>query len=99
AEDVDRAVVAARGALESWTDSTPGERAGMLLQLADRLESNKQYLSDVESANVGKPAQFVGLDLDFAIDNLRFFAGAARSLEGRAAGGDLRGYTSMLARQ
>ena len=68
-EDVDRAVTAARDAFGDWMDSTPGERAGMLLKLADRLEENKQYLSDLESANVGKPAQYVGLDLDFSIDN------------------------------
>jgi len=98
-EDVDRAVKAARDAFGDWMDSTPGERAGMLLKLADRLEENKQYLSDLESANVGKPAQYVGLDLDFSIDNLRFFAGAARTLEGRAAGEYMRGYTSMLRRE
>jgi len=99
AEDVERAVGAARAAFRSWMDSTPGERAQMLLQLADRVEANKKYLSDLESVNVGKPAQYVGLDLDFAIDNLRFFAGAARALEGRATGEYLRGYTSMLRRE
>ena len=98
-EDVDRAVTAARDAFGDWMDSTPGERAGMLLKLADRLEENKQYLSDLESANVGKPAQYVGLDLDFSIDNLRFFAGAARTMEGRASGEYMRGYTSMLRRE
>ena len=98
-EDVDRAVGAARDAFGGWAESTPGERAGMLLALADRLEKNKEELSELESRNVGKPASVVGLDLDFATDNLRFFAGAARVLEGRAAGEYLRGSTSMIRRE
>ena len=99
AADVDAAVTAARRAFTSWIDSTPGERAGMLLKLADRLEANKDELTALESANVGKPMQFAPLDIDFSIDNLRFFAGAARMGEGKAAGEYLRGYTSMLRRE
>jgi 1-pyrroline dehydrogenase len=99
AEDVDRAVSAARAAFGGWSETTPGERSAMLLKLADAIESNAEELGAIESRDVGKPMSAVGLEVEFAVDNLRFFAGAARMLEGRATGEYMRGYTSMLRRE
>ena len=101
AEDVDRAVKAARAAFENgWSTTTPGERAGMLLKLADTIEEHADELSELESANAGKPiAAFRGDEIPFMVDNLRFFAGAARCLEGRAAGEYVSGYTSIIRRE
>ena len=97
--DVDRAVEAAKNALPEWLETTPGERAGMLLQLADALEEHADELCRAESANVGKPMGIVVDEIPVAADNLRFFAGAARNLEGKAAGEYMRGYTSMIRRE
>ena len=96
--DVDVAVQAAEGAFEDWADTPPGERAERLLQLADRVAANAEELAQLESANVGKPINVARDEIPFVVDNLRFFAGAARVLEGRATGEYLRGYTSMLRR-
>jgi 1-pyrroline dehydrogenase len=98
AEDVDAAVGAAAGAFSSWAATTPGERSAALLALADRIEEHADELVALESLNVGKPIAAVPEELGFAVDNLRFFAGGARLLEGRAAGEYLTGYTSMLRR-
>jgi betaine-aldehyde dehydrogenase len=99
-EDVDRAVKAARAAWESFGVTTPGERALMLLRLADALEEHSDEIAELESANAGKPLQaFKDDELPAAADNLRFFAGAARCLEGKAAGEYLEGYTSMIRRE
>ena len=98
-KDVDRAVESAAGALEKWMDSTPGERSLMLLKLADRIEQHAEELAQLESENVGKPIGLARSELPFLIDNLRFFAGACRCLEGRAAGEYLAGYTSMIRRE
>jgi 1-pyrroline dehydrogenase len=97
--DVDRAVAAAKGALPEWLETTPGERALMLLKLADALEEHADELCRVESANVGKPMGIVVDEIPVSADNLRFFAGAARNLEGKAAGEYMRGYTSMIRRE
>jgi acyl-CoA reductase-like NAD-dependent aldehyde dehydrogenase len=97
--DVDRAVEAAKNALPEWLESTPGERAGMLLQLADALEEHADELTRTESTNVGKPMGIVVDEVPVAADNLRYFAGAARNLEGKAAGEYMRGYTSMIRRE
>jgi 1-pyrroline dehydrogenase len=97
--DVDRAVEAAKSALPEWLETTPGERAGMLLKLADALEEHADELCRVESANVGKPMGIVVDEIPVSADNLRFFAGAARNLEGKAAGEYMRGYTSMIRRE
>ncbi len=101
AEDVDRAVNAARRAFESgWSTTTPGERAAALLQLADAIEAHGDELAELEADNAGKPIEaFKADELPFMADNLRFFAGAARCLEGRAAGEYLSGYTSMIRRE
>jgi 1-pyrroline dehydrogenase len=98
AADVEAAVSAARAAFDVWRATTPGERSAALLQLADRIESHRDELVRLESRNVGKPVAAVPEEVDFAIDNLRFFAGAARVLDGRATGEYLAGYTSMLRR-
>jgi betaine-aldehyde dehydrogenase len=100
AEDVDRAVKAARAAFEDWSTTTPGERAAALLKLADAIEEHADEISDLESDNAGKPRQaFHDDEIPFMVDNLRFFAGAARCLEGRAAGEYTAGYTSIIRRE
>jgi betaine-aldehyde dehydrogenase len=101
AEDVDRAVNAARAAFDDgWATTTPGERAGMLLKLADTIEEHAAEIAELESANAGKPiAAFRDDEIPFMVDNLRFFAGAARCLEGRAAGEYVSGYTSIIRRE
>ena len=104
-EDVDRAVNAARKAFdETWFDTTPGERQAMMLKLADAIDEHAEEIGRIESDNVGKPFQSVMNDeMPVMTDHLRFFAGAARVLEGRAVGeyfkmdGTL--YTSMLRRE
>ena len=98
-DDVDAAVERARQALPEWLDATPGERAELLLKLADVLEENAAELSAIESRNVGKPAMVARDEVPFAADNLRFFAGAARNLEGKSAGEYIKGYTSMVRRE
>jgi 1-pyrroline dehydrogenase len=99
AADVDRAVEAAKQALPEWLDSTPGERAELLLKLADLIDANAEELAEIESRNVGKPLPYARDELPVCSDNLRFFAGAARILEGRSAGEYMRGYTSMIRRE
>jgi 1-pyrroline dehydrogenase len=97
--DVDRAVEAAKRAWPEWRDTTPQERAEMLLKLADAIDAHADDLARVESQNVGKPLAYARDEMPVCSDNLRFFAGAARCLEGRATGEYMRGYTSMLRRE
>jgi 1-pyrroline dehydrogenase len=98
--DVDRAVKAARKAYSEWFETTPRERSEMLLKLADAILADAEELANIESANVGKPrALFLSEELGVCADNLRYFAGAARILEGKAAGEYMRGYTSMIRRE
>ena len=99
AADVDRAVEAAARALPEWLDTTPGERAELLLKLADIMEAHADELAELESMNVGKPLPLARDEIPVCVDNLRFFAGAARVLEGRSAGEYMRGYTSMIRRE
>ncbi len=99
AADVDAAVDAAKEALPEWLDSTPGERAALLLELATILEANAEELAEIESRNVGKPLAYARDEMPVSADNLRFFAGAARILEGRSAGEYMQGYTSMIRRE
>jgi aminobutyraldehyde dehydrogenase len=98
ARDVDVAVQAAEGAFESWAATPPNERALLLLRLADRVEEHAEELAQLESLNVGKPIAVAREEIPFAADHMRFFAGAARTLEGRAAGEYLEGYTSIIRR-
>jgi betaine-aldehyde dehydrogenase len=100
AEDVDRAVRAAREAFPGWATTTPGERAYALLKLADAIEQHADEIAELESDNAGKPiGAFREDEIPFMVDNLRFFAGAARCLEGRAAGEYMSGYTSIIRRE
>jgi 1-pyrroline dehydrogenase len=98
-EDADRAVQAAKAALPEWLDSTPRERAEILLKLADVIEENAEDLSQLESKNVGKPIAAARDEPSEIADNLRFFAGAARVLEGRSAGEYMSEHTSMIRRE
>ena len=99
AEDVDRAVQSAKKALPEWLETTPGERAEMLLKLAAVIDEHTDELAELESRNVGKPLSYARDEMPVCADNLRFFAGAARLLEGKAAGEYMRGYTSFLRRE
>jgi aminobutyraldehyde dehydrogenase len=99
AEDANHAVEAAKNALPEWLETTPGERAELLFKLADLIEENAEELAALESKNVGKPLSYARDEMPVSADNIRFFAGAARVLEGRAAGEYMRGYTSMLRRE
>jgi betaine-aldehyde dehydrogenase len=99
-EDVDRAVEAAKRAFDGWGTTTPGERALALLKLADRIEEHADEIADLEASDAGKPRHaFLEDEIPFMVDNLRFFAGAARSMEGRAAGEYTEGYTSIIRRE
>ena len=97
--DVDAAVDAAAATFAAWSQTTPGERALALLRIADALDARGEELSQAESLNVGKPIAAMREEIPFLVDNLRFFAGAARGLEGKAAGEYLAGYTSMVRRE
>jgi betaine-aldehyde dehydrogenase/aminobutyraldehyde dehydrogenase len=99
ADDVGRAVEAAKKALPEWRETTPGERAEALLKLADLLDEHTEELAQLESTNVGKPLPAARDEMPVSSDNIRFFAGAARLLEGKSAGEYMRGYTSMLRRE
>jgi 1-pyrroline dehydrogenase len=99
AADVDRAVAAAREAFEAWSLTTPAERSTALHKLADAIAGDAETLSSLESANVGKPKGVADFDVEFTVDNVRFFAGAARVVEGKAAGEYVSTHTSMLRRE
>jgi 1-pyrroline dehydrogenase len=99
AEDVDRAVEAAKKALPEWLDATPKERSELLHKLADVLDEHGEELAQLESLNVGKPLMASRDEMPFSADNLRFFAGAARHLEGQSAGEYIKGYTSIIRRE
>ncbi len=98
--DVDRAVAAARAAYPGWSTTVPGERALALLRIADAFEARGDEFAELEARNAGKPLQAVKDDeIGAMVDQLRFFAGAARCLEGRSAGEYLEGYTSYIRRE
>ena len=101
AEDVDRAVRAAKRAFEeTWFDATPGERMRALLKMADLVEEHGDELGRLESENVGKVlALTMSEEVPVIADQFRFFASGARFLEGLAAGEYMRGYTSILRRE
>src|SRR5438093_7699408 len=98
-EDADRAVESAKQALPEWLETTPGERAEALLKLADLLDEHAEELAQLESTNVGKPLPAARDEMPVSSDNIRFFAGAARMLEGKSAGEYMRGYTSLVRRE
>ncbi|GAB3064129.1 gamma-aminobutyraldehyde dehydrogenase [Micromonospora schwarzwaldensis] len=98
--DVDAAMRAASAAFESWRDATPAERQRAMLKFADAVEARAADLVDAEVRNTGKPRQLTtDEELPPAVDELRFFAGAARLLEGRSAGEYLAGHTSYVRRE
>jgi betaine-aldehyde dehydrogenase len=99
-EEVDLAVKAARRAFAGWSNTTPAQRAQALLAMADVIERHADEIARIEALNAGKPlAAVTGDELPVMADNLRFFAGAARCLEGRAAGEYMEGYTSFTRRE
>src|SRR6516225_1359734 len=99
-EDVDRAVKAARAAFPGWSEATPARRAQALLSMADIVEEHGEELARAEAINAGKPiAGVASEEIPAMADNLRFFAGAARCLEGRAGGEYMEGYTSFTRRE
>src|SRR5258706_16413694 len=102
-EDVDRAVQAAHTAFYDgrWSRLTPGERSLAIWKLGDLLEKRLEEFARVESENTGKPFGFVsvGADLPFTIDNLRFFAAAARDTHGSSSGEYAKGFPSMYRRE
>jgi 1-pyrroline dehydrogenase len=97
--DVDRAVAAARDAFSTWSQSTPQDRSKALHAFADAIEGDAETLSQLEQANVGKPKGTADFDVEFTVDNVRFFAGAARVVEGKAAGEYIGTHTSMIRRE
>jgi betaine-aldehyde dehydrogenase len=100
AEDVDRAYQAAARAFEAWGQTTPAERQRAMLKIADALEKRAREFVEVESRDTGKPIGFtVDEELPPAIDQIRFFAGAARVLEGRSAAEYLADHTSFVRRE
>ena len=98
-EDVDRAVQAAATAFQTWQKTTPGERMTMLLKLADAIEANADELTRIESSHTGKPLNVAAVDMPVIADNLRFFAGAARNLEGKASNEYIADRTSIIRRE
>ncbi len=100
AEDVDTAYAAAASAFETWGETTPSQRQQALLKFADAIEANSEDLIRLEAENTGKPwALTASEEIPPMVDQLRFFAGAARVLEGRAAGEYLKGHTSWVRRE
>ncbi|MCW3002216.1 MAG: Aminobutyraldehyde dehydrogenase [Conexibacter sp.] len=97
--DVERAVEAARAARIPWRDTVPGRRMELLLELADTIDRHAGELAALESLNVGKPMSLALEELPICSDELRFFAGAARTLSAPAAGEYGAGYTSMVRRE
>lgn len=100
AADIDSAYRAAADAFETWRDTTPSERQRALLKIADALEAHADELIALESENTGKPiAVTAAEEIPPMIDQIRFFAGAARILEGKSAGEYMQGFTSIIRRE
>src|ERR1700722_751044 len=100
AADVDEAMRAAQAAFETWRDTTPAERSLALLKFADAGERRAAELTEAERRNTRNPRAIASTDeVPPSVDQLRFFAGAARVLEGRSAGEYLRDHTSMIRRE
>jgi betaine-aldehyde dehydrogenase len=100
ADDVDAAFGAASAAFEGWRDATPSERSLALIRIADAIEAKADELVAIESENTGKPvALTLSEEIPPMVDQIRFFAGAARMLEGRSAGEYMAGYTSFIRRE
>ncbi|GAA1442374.1 aminobutyraldehyde dehydrogenase [Leifsonia poae] len=99
-KDVADAFRAASGAFATWGDTTPSERQLALFRFADALERNAEELADVEVSNTGKPrGGIVADEVEPMVDQVRFFAGAARNLEGKSAGEYMKDHTSFVRRE
>jgi betaine-aldehyde dehydrogenase len=99
-QDVDAAMRAAASAFEGWRDTTPSERSLALLRFADAIEANSEEIIEAECRNTGKPVELMrSEEVPPAVDQIRFFAGAARVLEGRSAGEYMKDHTSMIRRE
>ncbi|HWE54271.1 MAG TPA: gamma-aminobutyraldehyde dehydrogenase [Acidimicrobiales bacterium] len=99
-DDVDAACQAAAAAFTTWRDTTPSERSGMLLKLADAIEARAEEFIEAEGRNTGKPLALTrSEEIPPLLDQIRFFAGAARVLEGRSAGEYMAGHTSWVRRE
>ena len=100
AQDVNAAYTAAATAFEQWGEATPAERQLALFRIADAVEARADEFADVESLDTGKPrASLVEDEILVSVDQIRFFAGAARNLEGRAAGEYMKDHTSFVRRE
>ena len=100
AADVDAAMKAAASAFEGWRDSTPGERQKAINKIADAIEARSEELIAIESENTGKPIAVTRAEeMGPMLDQIRFFAGAARHLEGRSAAEYFKGHTSFIRRE
>ena len=98
--DIDNAMKAAATAFESWRDTTPSERQRALLKIADAIENRAEEFIEVESKNTGKPIALTrSEEIPPMVDQIRFFAGAARNLEGKSAGEYMKGMTSFIRRE
>src|SRR5207237_1665982 len=98
--DVDDAVQAAAGAFEAWAATTPADRSRALLRIADAVEADAGRFIDAECRSTGKPKALMAADeIPPLVDQLRFFAGAARMLEGRGAGEYMAGHPSYVRRE
>ncbi|SCG01068.1 betaine-aldehyde dehydrogenase [Streptomyces sp. MnatMP-M17] len=98
--DVDAAMEAAAAAFPGWRDTTPAERQKVLLKIADAIEERAEELIAAESENTGKPLELTRTEeIPPMVDQIRFFAGAARMLEGRSAGEYMEGFTSIVRRE
>ena len=100
AADIDKAMKAASEAFPGWRDSTPSERQRALLKIADAIEARADEFVNLESENCGKPKSLTASEeMPPMVDQIRFFAGAARNLEGRSAGEYMHGMTSFIRRE
>ena len=100
AADAEKAIAAAKTAFETWYDSTPKDRQLALLKLADRIEENAEEIVKLEAENVGKPYEVtMSEEIPPIVDNLRFFAGAARTMSASSTGEYMAGFTSMVRRE
>jgi aminobutyraldehyde dehydrogenase len=96
---VEAAVAAAQKAFQSWSRTTPGERAGYLLKLADAIDKDAEAFARVEALNCGKPyIRMLQDEMPIGADCFRYFAGAVRTMHGPVTGEYLQGYTSMIRR-
>lgn len=96
--DVNAAVQAAKDAFPAWAAKTPRERSEAIFAIADAVQKDLETIQDLEISNVGKPKSIIEFEMDLTVDNWRFFASAARFLEGRAAGEYMEDHTSYLRR-